>query len=242
MKNDNLPGLSPLWLISLAMALGVFLSVAIPLIVSVNTINSTAWIGFCGSILGGAIALIAVVVTTRNVRRQLRVNLLSREEDRMEEELPGLRQAFEFLDYCRTQFLPDPNQILETLRGRGIEVDKQMSLDDFAQQFSMTDKRTLRMVFELIDRIISRCHAFSKARAQLETLQQEMINDISVFFEQRKQWRSTQTIDVARHFEILKGYLDALNAAASGLDDRIERTNRRLLSFREEIEEYFEPE
>jgi hypothetical protein len=71
MKNDNLRGQ---WLMSLAMILGGFLSLAIPLIVSVNAINSTAWIGFGGSILGGAIALIAVVVPTRNVRRQLRVN------------------------------------------------------------------------------------------------------------------------------------------------------------------------
>jgi hypothetical protein len=167
MKNDNLPGLSPLWLMSLAMALGVFLSVAIPLIVSANAINSTAWIGFCGSILGGAIALIAVVVATRNVRRQLRVNLLSREEDRMERELPGLKQAFEFLEYCRTQFLPDPDHILHALQRRGIEVDDQLSLDAFAKHFSTADRHTLIMVFGLVEKIVSRCHAFSRDEDQL---------------------------------------------------------------------------
>jgi hypothetical protein len=209
MKNDNLPGLSPLWLMSLAMAFGVLLSVAIPLVVSANAINSTAWIGFCGSILGGAIALFAVVVATRNVRRQLRVNLLSREEDRMETELPGLKQVFEFLDYCCTQFLPDPDHILYALQRRGIEVDDRLSLDDFAKHFSTTDRRALIVVFGLIEKIVGRCHAFSRAEDQLETLQKEMINDLVVFppdiIEQRKKWRSGQQNDLVQHFEILKG-------------------------------------
>jgi hypothetical protein len=74
MKKNNLSGLSPLWLISLALILGVLLLIAIPLIVSVNTINSTAWIGFSGSAIGGAVAIAAVVVATLNVRRQLRIN------------------------------------------------------------------------------------------------------------------------------------------------------------------------
>jgi hypothetical protein len=97
MDKNNLPGLSPLWLISLAMTLGVFLSVAVPLIVSVNTINATAWIGFSGSLIGGVVAILALLVATRNVRRQMRVSLLSREEERMEEVLSGLREIAAYL-------------------------------------------------------------------------------------------------------------------------------------------------
>ena len=64
----------------------------------------------------GAITLIGLIVATRNVNRQLQVSLLIREETRMEEELPGLKQAFEFVDYCRSEFLPDPD--LSTCRER----------------------------------------------------------------------------------------------------------------------------
>jgi hypothetical protein len=246
MTNDNLPGLSSLWLMSLAMALGVIISIAVPLIVSANAVNSTAWIGFCGSILGGAITLIGLVVATRNVNRQLQVNLLIREETRMEEELPGLKQAFEFLDYCRSEFLPDPDHILHALERRAIEtedpIDGPMSLDVFAKHFSTTDRRTLISVFELIEKIVSRCYWFSRAEVQLENLQKEMVNDIINFppniIEERKLWRSKQQGDIVQHFEILQGYIAEVDKAASSLDQRIKKTNRRLLSFREEIEAY----
>jgi hypothetical protein len=49
--------------------------------------------GLIGSVLGGAITLCGVLIATRNVNRQLRVNLISREEERIEEQLPGLEQV-----------------------------------------------------------------------------------------------------------------------------------------------------
>jgi hypothetical protein len=246
MKNDNLPGLSSLWLMSLAMALGILISVLVPLIISSNTVNSTAWIGFCGSILGGAITLIGLIVATRNVNRQLQVNLLIREETRMEEELPGLKQAFEFLDYCRSEFLPDPDHIIHALQRRGIEADDPMdgpmSLDVFAKHFSTTDRRTLISVFELVEKIVSRCYSFSRAEVQLQTLQNEMVNDIGVFppdiIEERKKWRSAQQGDLAQQFEILRGYLAELDKAASDLSERMKDTNRKLIAYRTEIKKY----
>lgn len=91
-SKHNLPGLSALWFMSLAMVLGVFLLTAVPLILSAATLNSTAWIGFAGSVVGGAVAIGGLAVATQNVRRQVRVGLLSREEERMEAALPGLKE------------------------------------------------------------------------------------------------------------------------------------------------------
>jgi hypothetical protein len=164
----------------------------------------------------------------------------------MEEELPGLKQAFEFLNYCRSEFLPDPDHILHALQRRGIEaddpMDEPMSLDVFAKHFSTTDRRTLISVFELIEKIVSRCYSFSRAELQLENLQKEMVNDIINFppniIEERKQWRAKQQVDLAQHFEILQGYIAEVDKAASNLDERMKDTNRKLISYRKEIKKY----
>lgn len=88
-KND-LVGLSPFWLIGLALVLTFLLAIGVPLIA--GPIDSKTWLTFGGSLISGACAIIAVVVATRNVNRQLRINLISREEERIERQLPRLRE------------------------------------------------------------------------------------------------------------------------------------------------------
>lgn len=90
---SNLPGLSPLWLIALGLALGTLLLIAVPTVISPNAINPRDYISFAGSIFGAFITIIGLVVATNNLRRQIRINIVLREEERMEERLPGLREA-----------------------------------------------------------------------------------------------------------------------------------------------------
>lgn len=72
MKNANLPGLSPLWLISLAMMLGTFIVVMLPVSIATgDNIKSSEWIGFSGSVLAGAITLLAAVLAWFAVQRQI---------------------------------------------------------------------------------------------------------------------------------------------------------------------------
>jgi hypothetical protein len=55
MDRDNLPGLSPLWLISLALVLGTAIVVLIPVSISGgDAIKASDWIGFAGSVVSGA--------------------------------------------------------------------------------------------------------------------------------------------------------------------------------------------
>jgi hypothetical protein len=72
MKNSNLPGLSPLWLISLAMVLGTLIVVMLPVSIATgDNIKSSDWIGFSGSVLSGAITLLAAVLAWFAVQRQI---------------------------------------------------------------------------------------------------------------------------------------------------------------------------
>jgi len=73
MKNGNLPGLSPLWLISLALVLGTMIVVVIPVSIATgDKIKSSDWIGFAGSIAAGAMTLFAATLAWFAVQRQIK--------------------------------------------------------------------------------------------------------------------------------------------------------------------------
>jgi hypothetical protein len=71
--NNNLPGLSPLWLIGLALALGITVDVLIPVSVA-QTIRFSDWIGFAGNLAAGAVALFAAILAWFSVQRQIKAN------------------------------------------------------------------------------------------------------------------------------------------------------------------------
>jgi len=76
MNNSNLPGLSPLWLISLAMVLGTLIVVMLPVSIATgDNIKSSDWIGFSGSVLSGAITLLAAILAWFAVQRQIKSQL-----------------------------------------------------------------------------------------------------------------------------------------------------------------------
>lgn len=72
--------------------------------------SRTDWLGFAGGLIGnvltGVIAAAAIVVTWRGIRYQLRINLISREEERIERVLPGLREAVGYIQELRRKFGP----------------------------------------------------------------------------------------------------------------------------------------
>jgi hypothetical protein len=73
MKNSNLPGLSPLWLISLAMVFGTLIVLMLPVSIATgDNIKSSDWIGFSGSVLSGAITLLAAALAWFAVQRQIK--------------------------------------------------------------------------------------------------------------------------------------------------------------------------
>jgi hypothetical protein len=63
-----------------------------------EAITAASWIGFSGSVLGGCLTMVGFFVAANNVKRQLRINLISREEERIEAQMPGLIQIRDELD------------------------------------------------------------------------------------------------------------------------------------------------
>lgn len=60
-----------MWLMSLALLLGVTLVIAIPAIITAESVRPSDWIGFSGSVVGGAITLFAAIIAWFAVGRQV---------------------------------------------------------------------------------------------------------------------------------------------------------------------------
>jgi hypothetical protein len=74
MNSNNLSGLTPIWLISLALILGTAIVVMIPAAISEgDAIKASDWIGFSGNVVAGAMTLIAGVIAWFAVQRQIAV-------------------------------------------------------------------------------------------------------------------------------------------------------------------------
>jgi hypothetical protein len=73
MGRNNLSGLSPLWLISLAMVLGTVIVVMIPAAISGgDKIKASDWIGFAGNVLAGVVTIVAAIIAWVAVQQQIR--------------------------------------------------------------------------------------------------------------------------------------------------------------------------
>jgi hypothetical protein len=71
-NKNNLPGLGPLWLMSLTLALGCFVVVVIPVSIA-TVIKPSDWIGFAGNVVAGAITLFAAILAWFAVQRQIAI-------------------------------------------------------------------------------------------------------------------------------------------------------------------------
>ena len=93
----NLGALSALCIV-LGCVLGILIGGAIG-----QSGGGEPWIRTYGSLVGTLFAfagtIIGFAVATRNMLRQMHINLISREEDRIERTLPGLHDARDFLFY-----------------------------------------------------------------------------------------------------------------------------------------------
>lgn len=207
------------------------------------------WLGFYGAIIGSvitaAVAAMAIYFAWRAVTKQLRIGLVSREEDRIEVELPGLRQAGDLLRSCALEFLPDPQQVLEQMKAKNLIVEGSFEINDLKILLPDVGERSLKPIFSILNRVALHCERFLRDRSYLDQLEREMVNDLITFpphiIEQRKRMRSFQYTQIVNHHEMLKYLLGELRAVSKGVDLRIQRLTDRQISFRNEIEKFFDP-
>jgi hypothetical protein len=72
MANSDHPGLSSLWIILLALVLGVFLATVLPVVVLTKDVVLADWLGFSGGIIGAACTIFAGWLAYSAVQVQIR--------------------------------------------------------------------------------------------------------------------------------------------------------------------------
>jgi hypothetical protein len=65
-------GLTPIWLLALALVLGVFVTVFAPLVASPDHVKLSDWLGFAGSFAGAMVTLAAAALAWWAVQRQIK--------------------------------------------------------------------------------------------------------------------------------------------------------------------------
>ncbi len=100
-------GVGAVGLLLLAIALAMLLTIGIPISVSKEGVDLKDWLGFAGNVLGAGVTLLAAIVAWFAVQKQIGVeqkatflNLIIREEDRIEVQLPALLELYESLFTC----------------------------------------------------------------------------------------------------------------------------------------------
>jgi hypothetical protein len=105
MDRNNLPGLTPVGLILLTTILAAFVPIAVPFVFGSDTVKASDWLGFAGSIITAGVAAIAIRYAWQGIKMQTELDIISREEERMEALLPGLEAALVFLTRVHSDFI-----------------------------------------------------------------------------------------------------------------------------------------
>jgi hypothetical protein len=245
MNKSNLPGLSPLWLISLAMVLGTTIVVMIPAAISGgDAIKANDWIAFAGNVLAGVMTLIAAVIAWFAVQRQIRaqaesearrttIDLISREEERMEALLPGLESAFNFLITVQNALIIQGNfdAYRTALNGLGLWLDDMNDMQaKIDKRLPTTDASTRLEIARTLGLLVSGTSEYQRAMHHM--LDPDLV-DRTPEETSATQWSlkaATNTVQSAR---------DAFDRLLLAIHERANLFRERMPKFRTRIEASF---
>jgi hypothetical protein len=251
MEKDNLPGLSPLWLILLATLLGAFLPIMIAATMSADAIKPADWLGFSGSILTTGVAAAAIYYAWKGIIRQLRIGLISREEDRIERDLPGLRDAIQKVaemawnlhasDLADMKYRLKPYGIV--LEEDGIDSDTLDIRSKIEKFLPRTDDYTKRRLTGILERYRSTGEILQWNERRLQTAKDylsyieeappEGRDIIRQEFAEAEEARDKQWI-------VVRGAHEPIEAFVKELASRVDLMEARLPRLRGEIEAFFD--
>jgi hypothetical protein len=196
--------------------------------------------------IGVVVAVAAATVAWINVQTTLRVNLISREEDRMERTLPGLTEAAKLL----TSLVGDLRALqhkefsITTIYGAlpGFGDEAATLPEAVEKQTPNTDGPTRHRVTEGLKTLITKSAELQAAWSEFERASSDS-RDIAQFAEEAKEG-VRRAVQEARRLidERLRGFEEALSSLErlqGELQGRIETFERRLPVFRKRIEAFF---
>jgi hypothetical protein len=154
MKRDDgtnqLPGLTPIWLLIFALVLGLLVTILGPIVVAPDPVKLSDWLGFAGSFAGAMVTLIAAAIAWRAVQNQIHqaesamIRTRQSEQSASRALLPlALSRLIEYVEICVNQIknLPYPIVYSPGLRVAEIPSDDIILLKECIR-FSTKDRAT----------------------------------------------------------------------------------------------------
>lgn len=195
------------------------------------------------SIIGTCIAVTAVVIAWYNVQRTLRMNLISREEDRMERSLPALCQAQEFLLHLSQELdaLQCKEDALAIFNQRFIPEDACLE-EMVKRRLGLGDERLRQEVTDALRGAYLDARLLERADRNYRDAQAELIKMDQCSVEGKAGIAEADILRTVRAGQERKFLTSAkrVNELAHTLSERIGRYRTRSIRFRSEIERFFE--
>lgn len=154
--------------IGLSFGYGIGL-VAKPIWIAASVADKASdWLGFLGNILAFVGTICAAIFGWLAVRKQLRLSIITREEERIENELPKLQDELRFLDtICNSlRGIVRPNTVERVLFSSGVSNISPTKLEELEKKLPLSDRSRVRAIAGLISQLS--ITAFLEKEAQRE--------------------------------------------------------------------------
>jgi hypothetical protein len=233
--NPNLPGPTAMAFLMFAVILTVWLGILGP----VNISSVEHW----QTLIAAAVAGLGIYFAVRNVSRQIRINILLREEDRLDKHLPGLRNAVNFLEpflifRSVTAFHGTTGEFARLgFGGAGSTMEK-----DVEKALPVTDDATRAKVLDHLFEAYRRALTAEGTRALKEELERTNVDVFQWDPNEVKKLRGEITGAQMRFVRERAEFSDQMEKVATLVDDiksNITRYERRRVQIRREVERYF---
>jgi hypothetical protein len=201
------------------------------------------WQTLTGSILAIGGVVLTAIVAVRNVRRQIRVNILSRKEDRIERLLPGLREAVDFASvFLLHRVVRGFIGFIEAFQSDGFGIAGSTFQKDVHKALPNTDGATRQSVAQRLYKCFNWGRIAENAAQVIRTWTAETSN--------RDEWEPSalqeKLTQVDRQRELLAQArlqfgiaMDELEAEINGIRAKISLYEARSSRIRRELETFF---
>jgi hypothetical protein len=232
----------PLWVpLALLFLIGLFAFVvpswttAIANLGKLQGIND-AWAGFAGAIIAAVMVIVATLgaaaVAWLSIKGQNRIAILTREEERIEREFPGLIEAREFMSIVVLYFSRDANA---KSAAHGLRT---LGFPKFGRNYlEVVEGRLPNSADVFRRRLANNLNAVSacvvSVQAEEETLRQ--IQETNSPMDQAPMFKR-----LAEQNSMLPTYVGFLHSMNAEVNERIKQLEKRRLVCRSEIERFFE--
>lgn len=246
-------GLGTIGLLVLATALALLLTIGIPITVSKETVELKDWLGFAGNVLGAFVTVIAAGFAWKAVQRQIasqdvatKLGVMTREEGRIEEALPGLRDAVQFASgFLIYRTLQGFDGVVEAFQSDGFGVLGSTYSKDVESALPSTDGATRLRV----EHALYKCYRW--AMHTEATMQGIRIGTAQIA--NPSEWDpdalGQKRAEIDEHRAKFPQYrdqfgkaMDALEAEILSIRNKIDLYERRLNRIRGQIEAFFADE